>query len=114
MSPFGDQGIGEERRVEESPIPTTPDRPTYRVALLPAAERQYDKLPHQIIGRVSAAIFQLGRDPRPPGSAALTGTGALRLRVGDYRIVYRVNDDELRVEVLRVAHQREVYRGLGG
>jgi mRNA interferase RelE/StbE len=54
---------------------------------------------------------QLGGDPRPRGARKLEGgAGELRVRVGDYRIVYEVDDEALRVLVLRVAHRREVYR----
>jgi len=85
-------------------------RAGYRVELEPGARRQLAKLAPPIRDRVSAVIAALGTDPRPPGTAALVGTTALRARAGDYRVVYRVDDDARLVEVLRVAHRREVYR----
>jgi mRNA interferase RelE/StbE len=49
--------------------------------------------------------------PRPPGAKALTGmTSVLRIRVGDYRILYEVQDDRLMVLVIDVGHRREIYR----
>lgn len=62
-------------------------------------------------GAAKTAIQELAEDPRPPGSLQLSGgDGEFRIRVGDYRIVYDVQDDELVVLVLRVGHRREVYR----
>ncbi len=60
-------------------------------------------------------IATLADDPRPPQSRRLVGvsTGAYRLRQGDYRVVYEVDDDALEVTVTRVAHRRDVYRGIG-
>ena len=53
----------------------------------------------------------LGNDPRPPGVKALVGEAGLwRIRVGDYRVVYEINDTELIVLVVRIAHRSDVYR----
>ena len=60
--------------------------------------------------RVVARIMRLAEDPRPPGCTKLTGEEAYRIRQGDYRMVYTIADDVLVVEVIRVGHQREVYR----
>jgi mRNA interferase RelE/StbE len=58
-------------------------------------------------------LVRLATEPRPPDRKALAGHhGELRIRVGDYRIVYEVHDDELLVLVTRLGHRREVYRGL--
>ena len=60
--------------------------------------------------RIGAAIRALAEDPRPPGNLQLSGgDGELRIRVGDYRIVFDVQDDELVILVLRVGRRREVY-----
>jgi mRNA interferase RelE/StbE len=59
---------------------------------------------------VRAAIDALGFDPRPAGVVKLAGRDDYRVRLGDYRIVYAVDDDERLVIVARVAHRREVYR----
>lgn len=61
--------------------------------------------------RILRAIENLSEDPRPSGCIQLTdGDGELRIRVGDYRVVYDVNDDQLVVLVLRLGHRREIYR----
>lgn len=60
--------------------------------------------------RVDAAILALREDPRPQGSRKLSGREEYRVRVGDYRIVYALDDEAELVEILRVAHRREVYR----
>jgi mRNA interferase RelE/StbE len=60
--------------------------------------------------RVVARIAALAEDPRPPGSTKLSGKEAYRVRQGDYRIVYTVEDESLVVEVVRVGHRRDVYR----
>ncbi|MFL6094048.1 MAG: type II toxin-antitoxin system RelE family toxin [Blastococcus sp.] len=83
----------------------------YRVELLPAAVRALRRLDRPVRVRVAAAIDALADEPRPPGAKALTGMpGLLRIRVGDYRIIYDVIDAELLVEVITLGHRREVYR----
>lgn len=83
----------------------------YRIEWSSAARRQLAKLPDPARGRVQAAIEALGGDPRPPSAKALVGTDSLRVRIGDYRAVYEVDDPARLVRVLTVGHRREVYRG---
>jgi len=85
-------------------------KPDYQVELVSAARRQLAKLPQPARGRLEAAIAALAGDPRPSGATALVGAEGLRVRVGDYRAVYRVDDGTRLVEVLGVGHRREVYR----
>jgi len=69
------------------------------------------KLSADILKRVIKALVKLEQEPRPPGVKKLSGEDELyRIRVGDYRIVYQIRDNELVVLVVRVAHRREVYR----
>lgn len=81
----------------------------YRVELRPAAARALRKLPPEVSPRIQGAIELLARDPRPPAARALQGRPGLRVRVGDYRIVYAVEDDVLLVVVVTVGHRRDVY-----
>ncbi|UZJ26824.1 type II toxin-antitoxin system RelE/ParE family toxin (plasmid) [Rhodococcus antarcticus] len=81
----------------------------YRIELRPAAARALRKLDPQARRRVQGAIALLAQDPRPPGARALQGRPGLRVRVGDYRIVYTVEDDVLLVVVVRLGHRRDVY-----
>lgn len=85
----------------------------YRVSFTHAAARQLRRMDRPIQRRLLDAADALAVDPRPPGTKALQGGGGLlRVRIGDYRIVYVVRDDELVVLVVTVGHRREVYRGL--
>ena len=84
---------------------------TYRLEILPAAEREMTRLDHAVRRQIDRKIVSLSTDPRPPGAKALSGPhGGLRVRVGDWRIVYRVEDDRLLVLVVRVGNRRDVYR----
>jgi mRNA interferase RelE/StbE len=87
----------------------------YTINVLPSAARDLGQLPRPISRRVGRAIDSLADDPRPRGCEKLkVGTGnEYRIRVGDYRILYKVDDDEHLVLIVRVRHRREVYRGRG-
>jgi mRNA interferase RelE/StbE len=60
--------------------------------------------------KIALAIDELANDPRPAGAKRLAGQEAWRLRVGEYRVVYCIEDKQLVVGVVRTAHRREVYR----
>ncbi len=81
----------------------------YRIELRPAAVRALRKLDPQVRHRVQGAIALLAEDPRPPAARALRGRPGLRVRVGDYRIIYTVTDDVLLVVVVTLGHRRDVY-----
>lgn len=82
---------------------------TYRVDVRPAAVRALRKVDHQDRPRIQAAIALLAEDPRPPAARALRGRDGYRVRVGDYRILYTVDDGVLVVVVVTLGHRREVY-----
>ena len=79
--------------------------------LTPAAVRQLRKLDPQVAPRIRGAIELLAVDPRPPASRPLRGRAGFRVRVGDHRVIYRIQDDVLLVVVLRLGHRRDVYAG---
>lgn len=81
----------------------------YRIELRPAALRALGKLDPPIARRVQGAIALLAQDPRPPGARALKGRPGLRVRVGDYRVIYTVQDDVLLIVVVTLGHRRDVY-----
>lgn len=84
---------------------------TYRVFLAPTAARQLRKLDPSARRRVQAAIELLAAEPRPPSATRLVGgAGEWRVRTGDYRLIYEIEDDRLVVLVLAVGHRREVYQ----
>jgi mRNA interferase RelE/StbE len=76
-----------------------------RVVIAPAAQRQLRRLPPGDAARLRGPILALGIDPRPPGVSKLSGTDFWRLRVGDLRIVYLIDDGS--VVVLKVARRSE-------
>jgi len=83
---------------------------TYRIALSPMAARQLRKLDAQVRRRIQAALDLLAEQPRPPSATRLVGgAGEWRVRTGDYRIVYEIEDERLFILVLRIGHRREVY-----
>jgi mRNA interferase RelE/StbE len=83
----------------------------YAIEWRPAAARALRKLDRPVARRILRAVSGLAEDPRPSGVKALVGQpGALRLRVGDWRVVYEVQDGALIVLVLDLGHRSEVYR----
>ena len=83
---------------------------TYAVAILRSAQKQLAKIDRQSRVRIISAIRGLANDPRPPGSKKLSGRPAWRIRIGAYRVIYEVLDEQLLVLVVAVGHRREVYR----
>lgn len=88
----------------------TPERRHYAVQVDRGAAKLLQKLDRPVQARLVAAIAALGVDPRPNGVKALTAhPGLLRIRVGNYRVVYTINDDVLLVLVVYLGHRRDVY-----
>jgi mRNA interferase RelE/StbE len=82
----------------------------YQVEITKKASKEIAKLPSSIARRVLKAIAALADDPRPAGVRKLqTVEATYRVRVGDYRIVYTINDRELVVLVVKVGNRRDVY-----
>ncbi len=82
---------------------------TYQVEFRPAAVRALKRVDRPDRDRIRGAIALLGEDPRPPGAKARPGRPGLRVRVGDYRIIYSVDDNVLVVAVITLGHRRDVY-----
>jgi mRNA interferase RelE/StbE len=84
---------------------------TYRVEVAPAALRQLRTLDHPSRRRVQAAIEILREEPRPSGATKLVGgDGEWRVRTGDFRIVYEIQEQVLLVLAVAVGHRREIYQ----
>lgn len=83
---------------------------TYRLRIERRAQKALAKIsqPHQ--DRIVEAIRALANDPRPPGTKKLSGRNGWRLRVGAYRVIYEIQDEELVVLVVSIGHRREIYR----
>ena len=87
----------------------------YRIEVERRVQKTLARLPRQDQVRIEAAIDALAEDPRPPGCVSVKAAdpGTYRVRVGDYRVIYVVLDDEQVIIVARVARRREnTYRGL--
>lgn len=83
----------------------------YRIHIAGRAQRAFCNLSPEIQRRLDPAILALADNPRPPGCLKLSGPDSLwRIRVGDYRIVYQIQDEVLLVLVVNVGHRREIYR----
>jgi mRNA interferase RelE/StbE len=82
---------------------------TYRIKVTPAAARALKRVDHQHRDRIRGAIALLSQDPRPPGAKAVQGRPGFRVRIGDYRIVYTIQDDVLLVVVVTLGHRRDVH-----
>ena len=83
----------------------------YEVYLEGAAERDLRKLSPEAFHRIIPRIQALAQDPRPAGCRKLVGSESdWRIRIGDYRVVYEIDDAEEVVRVFRVRHRREAYR----
>ena len=78
---------------------------------MPQAQKNLDVFSGKLLSRLEDAITGLYDDPRPQNCKKLGGGGSRwRVRVGDYRILYEVNDIQKIVSVYRIAHRKEVYR----
>ena len=83
----------------------------HEVFLERAAEKDLKALPSAIFRRVIPQIRALAQNPRPPGCHKIAGSrNDWRIRIGDYRVVYEVDDKLKQVRVMRVRHRREAYR----
>jgi mRNA interferase RelE/StbE len=82
----------------------------HRIEFRPAALRELRKIDRQVQPRIQGAITLLAQDPRPPASRPLRGRPGYRLRVGDYRVIYTIDDGVLLIVVITIGHRRDVYQ----
>jgi mRNA interferase RelE/StbE len=83
----------------------------YVVSLCRSAQKELDALSEELISRILAKIEELAVEPRPDGCKKLKGQKRLwRVRVGDYRIIYSVDDDSRNVEISTIRHRSQAYR----
>jgi mRNA interferase RelE/StbE len=83
---------------------------TYQVLIKRSAEKELAALPAKTKERIEQRLLKLESDPRPRGAKKLQGQESYRLRVGDYRVLYAVDDPARQVMVYAVGHRRDVYR----
>ena len=84
---------------------------SYSILLTRSAAKELDGVPTKYRHRLVARIAALADDPRPMGAEKLSGANKYRVRQGDYRILYEIEDAALVVTVVRVGNRRDVYRG---
>jgi len=82
----------------------------YEVFLKSSAEKELENLPEKLHDRIVIRLAALKNNPRPSNSKKLRGREGYRIRVGDYRILYVIEEDAKKVEVYSIAHRRDVYR----
>ncbi|MFH0800235.1 MAG: type II toxin-antitoxin system RelE/ParE family toxin [Pseudomonadota bacterium] len=85
---------------------------SYRVEIETSAIREFQKLPKEAKASLGDVLDNLEREPRPLGAKKLINQEGYRIRKGDYRILYAVDDKALVVQVYRIGHRRDVYRHL--
>jgi len=83
---------------------------SYRLLIKPSAAKELEGLPLMDRRRVVARMQGLSDQPRPPGCEKLTGHDLFRIRQGNYRILYEVQDHDLTVTIFKIGHRRDVYR----
>jgi mRNA interferase RelE/StbE len=84
----------------------------YKVELRRNARKSLDGLQAQERQRIISALLSLEKNPRPKGFEKVRGTELWRIREGNYRLVYHIDDEEKVVTVVRIGHRRDVYRGI--
>jgi len=81
----------------------------YQVNVKKSVIKDLEKLPDIVLKRVQKTILGLANNPRPDGCKKLKGRDDYRVRVGDYRILYFINDEIVTIEVVRMQHRKDVY-----
>lgn len=82
----------------------------YSILFKESVRKDIAAIPAKDLQRIMERIESLAEDPRPVGSEKLSAQERYRIRQGNYRIIYSIQDNELTVWVVKVAHRREVYR----
>ena len=83
---------------------------SYKIEIKRSAAKELEQLPPKDRARVATRIQSLAADPRPPGAEKLSGQERYRVRQGNYRILYEIQDDLVVVVVVKIGHRRDVYR----
>ena len=85
---------------------------TYRVLIDPRAAKQLESLPKSLVPRIDRTLLALRENPRPVGVKRLRGKlrEGWRIRVGDYRVLYRIDDVAREVRIFDIGHRRDIYR----
>jgi mRNA interferase RelE/StbE len=83
----------------------------YKLAIKKSARKELDNLPDQIFLKVDKSMLSLKDNPFPyPQAKKLKGENKCRLRIGDYRVIYSIDEDQKTITIYRVRHRKDVYR----
>ncbi|PHS41708.1 MAG: type II toxin-antitoxin system mRNA interferase toxin, RelE/StbE family [Sulfurovum sp.] len=82
---------------------------SYSIEIKKSASKEIEKLPKLVLKRILSKIQSLSAEPRPHGCKKLTADEKYRVRVGGYRILYRIEDDKLIVYIVKVGHRKKIY-----
>jgi mRNA interferase RelE/StbE len=82
----------------------------YTVVVTEKIKKIILKLPSSIASKIENNLLKLEENPRPPGSKKLKGRSGYRIRIGDYRVIYEIEDNILRVIVIDIGHRKDIYQ----
>jgi mRNA interferase RelE/StbE len=82
---------------------------SYSIQILRRAQKEMAQLSKQECERIKESVLKLSDDPRPSGCKELMGREGWPIRVGDYRVIYKIDDTKQTVTVLHIGHRRDVY-----
>jgi len=82
----------------------------YKISVKKSAVKELEAIPKKELQKIIKKIQSLASDPRPEGSQKLSQREQCRIRQGDYRIIYSIQDDDLAVHIIKVGHRKEIYR----
>lgn len=81
----------------------------YQVLLSKSVQKQLDALPNAVVEVLIHALYELQTEPRPFGCKKLKGREAYRIRKGNYRIIYEIEDQQLIIQIIAIGHRKDIY-----
>lgn len=82
----------------------------YSLLILKSAQKELANLPDKVYHRIRNEIIELAKNPRPSGCKKLTGRDGWRIRAGDYRILYEIEDSLQKITILHIGHRKDIYQ----
>jgi mRNA interferase RelE/StbE len=82
----------------------------YSLFIKPSAKKELLELPNQYLKKIDSVILSLQHSPRTLKTVKLEGYNFYRIRAGDYRIIYSIDDKNKKVDIMKIGHRREIYR----
>lgn len=83
---------------------------SYTLFIKPSAKKELFALEKDILQKIDQVIMKLKENPRPFGAIKLKGWNLYRIRVGDYRILYTINDKDKIIEIIAIGHRKDIYK----